>query len=186
MPLFISCTKEKSVDKTPNQIEAIKQVLSIQDISQQRVAYALLSVNQKKDIWLDRLNKIIKTNNLSDKQILFLKQEIDNLSPEMFIQNSIENIEFKESVKKRIKNEAISLFGFSNAQLYFTTLTSIDSNKENHFTTTSLQPSDCECSTSSDFCNSSYKCKVIGCTQISGCGFLWQYTCNGWCTPTPE
>lgn len=40
---------------------------------------------------------------------------------------------------------------------------------------------DCSCSTASDWCTSPAKCYTANCRRVSGCGTLWQYTCDGLC-----
>lgn len=40
----------------------------------------------------------------------------------------------------------------------------------------------CACATASDWCSSPSRCRSTSCTQQSGCGAFWSYTCNGRCS----
>lgn len=88
-----------------------------------------------------------------------------------------------------IAGHATAAFGVVRAREIFATLgpsgapTTTTAKASAAITTTAVQATalaSCQCSTASDYCGG--HCQSGGCTPRSpGCGFLYQYTCNGHC-----
>lgn len=72
-----------------------------------------------------------------------------------------------------LTDRAIAAFGVALARAIFATLGPDEEGDP------ASPDATCECSTISDFCGG--HCQQGGCSQISGCGFLYTYTCNGRC-----
>lgn len=135
----------------------------------QRAISRTWSEDHSNDIWREKLNEDAKRFDGEKKRVI------------LRIANTFDSPDFVAPTKAEL------LENFTEKEAYdiFLTLDQPDGSGEppggnggnppNQITV----PADCECSTESDWCFG--YCDGINCTAGTGCGFLWQYDCNGMC-----
>jgi hypothetical protein len=162
------------------------------DIELQKAIFRSFELQKKKSIWVEKFDSLLVNTQFKYKEIL----HISILSKYVF--DSYFNIEKADSIiilnQKLFENEWIafakdSLF-WSSEKIHFITssLCYTYEQYEQHildmeeFSINSLSSS-CNCSTESDDCGDigAVYCEEGGCTEKSGCGFLYLYNCNGGC-----
>lgn len=158
----------------------------------QKSLFRTMNSKIKASIWLDRI--VYATSffraSIKKEKLLELKAFI---TPAFYSTESPSKVE-----EKKITNwiaENLQLFGVDNLRLILTTLNELklinsetETLGENIAMSNPCPPCDmgpdnpCTCSTSSDWCSGSNVCGTgYNCTQVSGCGTFWAYTCNGKC-----
>ena len=171
---FSSCKKNSEIiPGTEEELTtpAINQILATNNILQQRNMYKLLSPEEKVEIWKIKFSKFMKHPSLNEDQVHFINKISTLLNADIFSNKSKLN-------EYEIKGEAIKLFGVAGSYSLLATLKTVPE-------PSLVEPGGgtCSCSGASDWCGSRAACYTLGCSYSSGCGTLWQYTCDGTCVP---
>ena len=134
-----------------------------------RAVYQLLTPTERSAAWVTQLTSYRPTIPPKNREqgavvdeALALAGDSDNFTGEQVAPSST----------AVLADRSIAAFGVERARDIFGRLGAADGQ---------LAPAaTCSCSTSSDYCGG--RCRSGGCTPLSpGCGFLYQYTCNGRC-----
>ncbi|WKD86037.1 hypothetical protein KCTC32516_01388 [Polaribacter huanghezhanensis] len=177
------------------EIDALKieEVINLKK-SSQKLAYSLLTENEKHILWNQKLNFILKNEKaaLNNDQTAFVKELINELNPSFFKKDLKENN--IENYYKLLKQEekAKTLFSDESLRNYFS---NINLTNANDITAKNIIIKDitnkaivdegeyyCDCSRESDWCPWGSNCFVWFCKKPTiGCGWLLSYTCNGIC-----
>ncbi|PJR04747.1 bacteriocin fulvocin C-related protein [Avrilella dinanensis] len=192
---FISCSSEEdpqSIDETK-----VQYVRSSTNNQITKAAYQLLTSEEKRYIWADRVDYILRNEKLNNEQVSFLNELKQDMTASVFVDNSRENIEFKG----KYNSDRLSIFEPYQGYYYFSSLgnmtvygswSSIASDKSKwndntiaieHIGIFNGKDDDCMCNQGSmvnpgcdDPCDED--------TETStGCGFLFLWSCNGYDDP---
>lgn len=140
-----------------------------------------LSNSNKYSLWVDKLEQVLNSD-VSITQKTVISELLDVLKKEHFNdKTNIKDYSSLNSVIEKISTE------FSNEEgvKIFVTLADYSRLATLPFS----EPSKCECNTESVFgcghpatdCNSSGAYNLKCTERKKGCGFLWQYQCDGFC-----
>ena len=184
--LFFACSKErKGTQEVGVNQAAINQVINSKNIREQRLGYELLNPAEKFTIWNNKLIQADLNSQFTPEQTSFVNELLGYITPNAFLENSSENQRLMQMLDK-ITIKAIELFGYKEAGEF---LANITSNKggvtPNLVEEEPGEGIDCDCATSSDWCNRGYDCEGFVCNKKSGCGTFLLYQCNGYCYPDP-
>ncbi|GAT68994.1 transcriptional initiation protein Tat [Planomonospora sphaerica] len=143
-----------------------------------RAIYAELDPTVRSRLWTAHIAQYRKTHpDLSIKQQHILAKLEAHVGKEStFHPRTTTDM---DAADERLQFEVIEAFGKEEARNLAGTL----GPAEPHSPTASLALLDCECSTNSDWCGGSWRCYYYrDCrTVYDGCGWLYQYACNGMC-----
>lgn len=194
MILISSCSEDaiqESEFAVANSDYKVEQILEMPASVDQKLAYSLLSKNQKQELWNKKINQIL----VSDRLVLNGKQK--DLLNELL--NKINN---NVDVFGQDKNEYSDYFKyvyvpdfikrseklFTNDQILsmFSNFSSIDVNyiQQNRIGDAPIGEKECNCNESSAIsCTfNTVDCVKGGCREtIASCGFLGFFECNGRC-----
>lgn len=149
-----------------------------------RAIYDELAPNIKSRLWTDHLAQFRRSHpNMSAKQREVLAALEAHVSNEDTFRAPTGSAEKDGG---RLGSEIMDAFGRNEAIALVGTLGPTDpatsATEEEVVRAASTLMVDCECSTMSSYCPI-WCSGVPSCTvSYSGCGFLWQYACNGMCT----
>ncbi len=185
--LIVACSSEFEITRNDNigYQKRINQVINEKDISIQRIMYSMLEKEDKHKYWHDKLDNLLKEKSLNDKQLSVLNLIREHLTIEIFENNeNNEKIIFKTFHAKKIITDLVENFELKFITENFYSLKNGDLSIVEPPSFDGQAARDCTCNIGSLFtcavgvdCRSYSPCK----SSESGCGFLWQYTCNGNC-----
>ncbi|HYQ56104.1 MAG TPA: bacteriocin fulvocin C-related protein [Draconibacterium sp.] len=199
--LVISCEEEQISYSCDPEIDAIVKSGVIEssqldlselleyDIQLQKAIYRSMSPQKKKAIWIERLDKIMTNKDFSlmelghiDKLKTYVMQDSFDPSKDdqeiLDVRKAIEN-EWKKIAIDKL-NWDLSKVGFMVSSLYVSELKYQETIQDQIGLTLEMLEADCSCSSESSYCGGP-ACIVGGCTETSACGWLWQYSCDGYC-----
>lgn len=201
--IISSCTKEDLKYSCDPEINAIVKSGEIEfseieltefleyDIILQKAIYRSLTNDKKRNLWLEKLDLIISGNELNDNEMKHIKTLAEHISNINFVFQKLDSIQFKQ--RKNFEDEwvnyAKNILLWDDFKVHFV-VNSLCIKQEQYkqiieeLTTITLNvlSGSCGCSTESDYCSDrGGRCDQGGCSQTSGCGFLWQYQCDGVC-----
>ncbi|MBZ4410297.1 bacteriocin fulvocin C-related protein [Myxococcus sp. XM-1-1-1] len=145
-------------------------------LAYRKAIFAKLSPEAQSNLWKQHYQQYLETHpNLDKAQVEFIQKLLGVFTPSLFAQGS--SVSTVGADLARIKEQATSLFGQTEATLLLATLgpqeqASAAGNKAN-----------CSCSTASDYCPILTFCTTgTACSYTpTGCGTGWVYACNGDC-----
>lgn len=193
--VIVSCSKHfKDTEHVNKQL--VSQLLTLDNINKQIIAYRTLNEYEKAYIWKQKLSAWIQSENLLNEQADLVQELINNITPEVFIMGSKENLYFKNFYSKNWETRAFKVISVENT---FKMVETIRAKKNSNIimsvkpaqynVNSSISPDlyalpDCSCN-SANSCGSMYcDCSTASshCTASTwGCGFLWLSSCGGWC-----
>jgi hypothetical protein len=143
---------------------------------QQRQIFNQKSNEVKKAMWEDKINTVLRTLQLNETQRNLLLSLKNQLSPDLWVENSTIEQVFKNNFHDDWVTQAKSTFDYLQ-------LASIVNTLEDVAAGPFADPnSDCDCSLRSDWCPINFECKSTNCNVSGhGCGTLWTYSCRGNC-----
>ena len=202
--LLLSCQKnelEFSCDPLINEfVSQNKKALSLLRIDDftsypidvQRAIFTSWDASKKKEIWIEKLQKVAVADSFDSAEIFHIQDLIDHIKNGYFAnedmnKDSLENVDY---ARYWINYATVDL-GWSKKYIAFMVfrLYTNPEQLDNEFSgLTSLRTNvavngetgNCNCSVSSDYCGSSI-CASGNCTITSGCGWLFSQSCNGLC-----
>jgi hypothetical protein len=203
--LICSCREnilEYSCDPVLNEIVATHKqeylkyaVIDIvtQDINVQRAIFRTYDPAKKREIWLEKLNYLLKNENYSDEEYAHVSKLIDFLH-EHFFETSYLTAEAgmrKEFVSSWISYAKKDL-GWSDRYIAFviyrlyTNQTQFDAETKALLSLQQKALADgetysCNCNQTHDYCMTGIFCSSTGCETTGGCGDFWSETCDGNC-----
>lgn len=176
--VFNSCTG----DDTQSDLSRmrIEKVLAEENYETQKMMYAMLDSNEKYKIWDDKINAMIKNDDLNSGQVELIKDLKRHLSANLF-DETVKNDEreiFKYVYVKEFLKISEKLF---DRKYIYVNLFSIS----NKALSPELSQPNCTCNRGSMWscamatsdCGSSSSCD----SSTSGCGFGGFFECNGKC-----
>lgn len=155
---------------------AIQQLLDANNLESQKTMYRSLNSVEKNEVWRQRFENYLKTPRLSPSQKLFVQDLLGILEPKLFDQGS----SLLATLEKQLRRDAITLFGVGEATTLLTTLGPITITHLDDPAEPGLG-NNCKCNRTDDWCATYMYCRERVCDPVSGCGTLWQHTCNGLC-----
>ncbi len=186
---FWGCKSTGEPDLTPQSDYKIQSVLSIQTISEQRLAYRLLENDEVAHLWNSRLNAILSSGIFNNAQKSLIGELRGFIYADAFkLDNRNRLTAFRDAwlakASKVLTPAQIKTIAFtigSNADV-------VKALKTPQVSLVDKEDNKCECNISSLFTCDDDKpeCHSVwpfGCDNAttSGCGFLWSYPCNGRC-----
>ncbi len=166
-----------------NDIEIYKSIISLNDLEEQRLAFATLNPSQRFSVWMLKLDNFKKNNSLNKVQSNFINELQSELKVSLFTDNNDNNnekINFKATRKEYFLNKAISLFGVNEGRYLLTKVENINQTIDklnngiiaNKFAGPGLRSCNCEGNS-----------ECVRLTGISIWGISWEYgTCpSGGC-----
>lgn len=184
--LFSSCENEGVSSVDIQKINAVKNLKG----DSQKIAFGMLSKENKFHIWNNKLNSLKNSNVLNSSQKEFVHQLIASLRVEYFEENAFENhAQYYNIYLPEMKR--IGKLLFTQAQLisYFSSLDNIDDSVISQKLPGEGEigggggggTSNCNCSSSDDWCVWGSSCFVWSCERHIGCGWWLAEECNGLC-----
>lgn len=183
--LVFSCAENENIlDNEIVDLNKINQVVNTINLGEQKILYSMLNKDEMFTLWNNKLNTIVSSRLLNERQTSLIKNFTSNLKSNYFIKNSDEELYFKtvfipqylKSLKKEFSINQIGeiFYNIPNKVIIDDGDSTIKKN--------------CDCnrnSMASCVWLNSNTCKEVETCQstFSGCGFLWAYSCNGKCYP---
>lgn len=186
---FTQCEKESNTDLTETKnavnLKLIDEVIRISSQSEQRLAYNLLSPEEKSILWKQKLTTILKSDLLSEQQRSHIGKLTSFINSDLF-EKSNGGTFLVDSFAKSWCLEGLNYFTKEEIKGIAFSIGNIEIN-DNKFKSGIINPNlvgelpDCNCNSSSAWsCNSCLA--TSNCKQIVSCGFLWRSTCDGLCS----
>ncbi|NQU54030.1 MAG: bacteriocin fulvocin C-related protein [Bacteroidetes bacterium] len=200
--VLFSCTKEEELNFSCNpEIDAIVKSGVIEfseiglselleyDIELQKAIFRSFSADKKRDFWLEKLDSVVNTG-FNLKEIEHVEKLVGHITTDYFA-IKLDSLEF--SNRKEFENEWVTyakndlLWDESKIHFIVSSLCVTESQYsqvilELEEITLIILSGNCTCSTESDYCSDfERRCEENGCQEEGGCGWLWDYTCNGNC-----
>jgi hypothetical protein len=155
----------------------VSAMLNIPSMDEQKLAYRSLNTSEKTEAWKYHLNQISKSGFFSKEQNDLLIELQNYVTSDFF--GKTETQHAASDYEQNFINRAQKLFSPNEFKKVFASLsTPLMSSVIPYL---QQPPSNCECSQTSDYCATGTKCFAYQCKAGTGCGFLWNYTCNGDC-----
>lgn len=166
--------------------------LNSYDISLQRAIFNSWDPAKKRSAWVEKLNSILSNEELNYYEQEHLSKLVDHISSDYFSEANLNN---KPASHTDFAREWISIAItdlqwkedyiayivyrlYTNSEQFYQEISEI--NDLNKSITTDTETYNCNCNTSSDFCNTG-ACSSGDCNFTGGCGWLWSMVCNGTC-----
>jgi hypothetical protein len=188
--LLLSCQKEKPIDDgpppdIPTARTTAKNLLAKFPPQNKRLIYNLLTATEKSDLWYYHLLEAIPQINATKAQRQYIDLLLHQLTPAFFERdNKLANAtidKLSQEVPKLFSKEQFIYLFYSLDDAHYVDFLSAYYQLDAEDTPNDLAKN-CGCSKESDFCSGILKCQSADCEPTSsGCGFLWQYGCNGTC-----
>ena len=143
-----------------------------------KAIFVALSSEQRSELWKEHLNRYLDSSQeMPAVQTKLLRQARANISPDYFLGD--EGRARASELEKQVREA----FSQEQARAIFASL-----GPPEHAASITLARIDCECSSVSTYCNGfacpkgRNDCRPHGKgIEPGGCGFLWQYECDGMC-----
>lgn len=179
----ISCSK--SNERAENS-EAIQSFQNLEKSTDQRMAFSLLTVNEKVELAKDHIDFCISYFNLTSTQVGILqntKLKLRDIYSSSDPENDPNAIQLALDIQQYFSN-----LSDRDGQIIFDSMVTDDEGVNEMVTHNPDKVTTCTCSSKSNWCSSSpygprITCDKTACNELtnSGCGTLWGYACNGKC-----
>lgn len=173
--LLCSCTNNDDL-VTKNSDARISNVLKEKNYDSQKLMYRMLSNDEKRMIWIEKIDNLISIKKFNSKQIDLLIDLKSNLTVDLFDEssNNDKKAVFKTVYVKQFLKKSEKVFSPEEFNDYFYSITS-----------KAITPPSCSCNIGSIYscAGVSSDCvKTTFCTVSTvGCGFLTMFECTGRC-----
>lgn len=197
MLAIISCSEDNtSNDLNSNDFLKNRQIVDLDklSLSEQRVYFKSLEIDDKLSIWNNKISNLITTSNDANirSYLNSLLEDINNKN----LSNGIDHEEYELFWKQKLE-VLITEYDWTEQDIYFTftTLYTVKFNESLNKTNNQLEVSDklgfagvsegCDCRWGGmgclgESCNDSSSCPADRDDEL-GCGFLWLQSCTGAC-----
>ncbi len=176
-------------------ISLSRAILLNYSIPEQRERFRILSADEKAALWQNKIGSVIGLKEWNVTQKKLLVNLYNHISPELYQISSLTVEQNNQLFEQEWVNEAKLNFDKTELALIvaFPIELQYDVNTQKIIPLhkrDSIQLQEvglyCECNRGSDWCFIGFKCK-IPCAFVTswGCGFMWQYSCNGTCGARP-
>lgn len=196
--LILAGCKKSSDSQETTIPQKVAEVLALPTIEAQKVGFSLLTDVEKVILWQTHIKQVKKELHLDAIQHDFVDRVINELTPAMFNVNTKIRYagKFAEWMYEGQGILSKEIFGGLFGQLSkFSTSPTVSMNSTGGTISTLEEGGgSCDCSKESDMCplrggahNWEPRCKDVtpSCAPSnSGCGFLWNYKCDGYCVLT--
>ncbi len=189
--LLLGCKKDSTHSTSEKMLinkKVISQIVTLSE-NEQRTAFRLLNNQEMAYLWSSKLNDAKMNERMNAEQNTFINELINIVTPDLFLINSKQYIEFRTKLGNDIAQRARILFGDENARKL---LASISPYKGGNITPNYVDPDEgglkkCKCSTESNYCDPLAPCdekpETVCKHTTLGCGTLLLYSCDGMCRP---
>lgn len=200
---FTSCKQNKAefscdpalneyVSTHQNRLKSISiSSLISSDLFFQQAVFRSFDAVKKRDVWLQKIQLLLETQNYSQDEYEHVKSLLDHLHENYFVK---ENIDSEANERKQFAsdwiNKAKNSLGWSDRQVAFvvyrlyTDPAQFDAEsivaQSKKQATSGESTENCFCNTSADFCANSL-CHSGNCVLDTGCGWIWSGSCDGLC-----
>lgn len=156
----------------------------------QKAIYRSMKPEKKKKLWIDKFDKLIQNYSFSKRELEHIIKLKSYVSKDTFKSSMLETESsgLRNTFENEWKNYAIdeldwdlSKVAFITSSLNVNELVYEESVREQKELTIRMLNASCSCSVESSYCGATGGCHIGGCSQSSACGWLWQYSCNGYC-----
>lgn len=185
--LFIfSCSSDENQTVIEDSVNKnkINDVMNLEREEDQKIAYLMLNDSEKYELWKQKLNGLMLSNELNKKQKELIKVVLNNVDASFFTEKRNDKREyFKTIIFKKLILDITKEFSQNQIRTIFYSVTSkIDPGFEDG----GSGSSSCNCSASINemfnFCGGQTSCKAGNCNYTaSGCGFMSLSSCTGTC-----
>jgi hypothetical protein len=158
-----------NADRLPTNLQQLNEL----PIHLRRAAFSASSTETKVRFWLDHIQEELTDSRetLSNEQLDIIRMVVDRLP-------SIIGFQLDEAEVDRIQTTAYEILGPQVANQFFGNLGEA-----------SFQYKQCNCNIGSVFrcydpTGPAQTCEESHCDSMRGCGFLWMFSCNGYCETT--
>lgn len=153
-------------------------IVALDTRSEQIIAFNAKSDAVKAAIWDDKLVTAINSGGLSATQITMLEDLRDQLTPDLWVENSTARETYLNSFHDTWVSNALGAFDENLLGHIVGSLEDIGNPSAPY----NSDEGDCECSVKSDWCDLGRTCKSHNCNSLAhGCGTMWIYKCVGVC-----
>ncbi len=153
-------------------------IIALETRSEQVIAFNAKSDAVKAAIWDDKLVTAINTGGLNTAQITMLEDLRDQITPDLWVENSSARNTYINSYHDTWVSNALGEFDENLLGHIVGSLEDIGVPSAPYTT----GEGDCECSVKSDWCDMGRTCKTHNCNNLAhGCGTIWVYKCVGIC-----
>ncbi len=180
----VACSKSANV-KTERS-EAVESFQNLEKSTDQRMAFSLLTVNEKVDLAKEHIDFCISYFNLTSTQVGILQNVKSNLR-DIYSSSDPENEHALIALALDIQ-QYFSNLSDRDGQIIFDSMVTDEDGVNGIATHNPDKIVSCTCSSKSNWCSSSpygprITCDKSACNDqtSSGCGTLWGYACNGKC-----
>jgi len=181
---IISCSKSENPE-TEN-AQAIQSFQNLEKKTDQRMAFSLLTVNEKVELAKEHIDFCISYFNLTSTQVGILENVKSNLK-NMYSSTDPENEPSSIKLALDIQQYFSSLTDL-DGQIIFDSMVTDEGGVNEMIAHNPDKVTTCTCSSKSNWCSSSpygprITCDKTACNEMTtwGCGTLWNYSCNGKC-----
>jgi hypothetical protein len=166
--------------------------ITVSDIQIQRAIFRSFEPAKKREIWLEKIRFLLENEDYTPAEYIHTTKILDHLSENYFNEDSIKA---EAGTRALFFSDWISYakgnLGWSEKYIAFVIyrLYTVQEQMDAEISTVKIisrkaisdsEIGTCDCSLISDGCFGSV-CGDGTCEQTSGCGLLWQYTCDGIC-----
>lgn len=153
----------------------------------QVLAFETLHSEEKCEFWIAKLKYHLSNEQFSPRQVALLGEVLSILKPEVFVNESVEQLTFKKAYITRFLPAALNMLGKSNTNRLFVNMSFdvSDSTKVKE-----VEKQSCNCNIRTDRANggcmekhgADWKCAGSNCNEKGlGCGWFGLYRCDGMC-----
>lgn len=183
---MFGCTKNESTISNieepimlSSKAAQVNQMGSI-NVSAQRNAYQMLSASDKSSLWQRHLISFLKSGLFNENQNKIITEVLKITKNVDFFSNNNNSRNTNEAAI--LHHKILSNFSPKQALVIFSSLNDFNPSARTD-EEEEIGPGDasCSCSTQSSYCGI-FTCYDTSCRASSrGCGWLWDYSCNGEC-----
>lgn len=166
--------------------------LIVSDLKAQRAIFRSYEPAKKLEIWLEKIKFLLENENFTPAEYAHVAKIMTHLSENYFDSDSIkaEAVQRTQFISDWISYAKNSL-GWSEKYIAFVIYRLYTAPKQFDAEISAINTSSkqamagsevgtCDCTAQSDYCLDS-ACGGGECTQTTGCGTFWQYSCTGIC-----
>lgn len=181
--IITSCSAGDSREITESSENAVSYVTSINETSRQRVAYSLLTAEERLYLWNEQLNDILEKEDLTKEQSELIISLQNELTVDIFADyDNDKKSNFKNIFVPTFLEDAQVIFSAGTIYRFFYVFTKSDGSSGGGGGGGDEKA--CDCNQGSMFgCGSTNDCADSStCEDTSwGCGFMLGWGCNGLC-----
>lgn len=187
MLFLLSCSKSNNQIESNTKLndELVSEVISMNNVSAQKLSYSLLNKNERFFIWRNHFKNIVESGILTGEQAIIVKEFSTLLTDDVFDEKQGINF-LNQSHVVELLYQAKKVFSPELMQVTFNEINPVSKDEiiALELSNSSGGGDYCNCSSESNYCfGRNPSCRSNGCINTTaGCGTLFIYSCNGQCT----